>query len=179
MPETWKHYLYVFNLFSLCCSLQFYMKCQELLTQLSQNLEYFLLYLWSFHCCTIRCESLLKKRINIFWDTVIFSECKDLNKQSSWTHLRIYSCFTRVGTTTFLISPKLCPRGQSSAPFAGLCIFHLLSEVDIIKKRTWKIMYLNPPTLPQKNQKKNLPNYWCSASSHFYRKHQTVWFCFS
>lgn len=139
MPEARKHYLYIFICYQPIFPMLFFTVLSEMLRVVySAEPKYwvFFLYLWSSHCCTIRCESLLKKRINMFWDIVLFWECKDLN--------------IKVGTTTFLISSYLCPRGQSSAPFSGLCIFHLLSEVNIIKNRTWKIICLNPLTLISK-----------------------------
>lgn len=66
--------LYTFSACFPYVVLYSFIRCQDLLTQLSQNPEYFLLYLWSFRCCIIRCETLLEKRINVFWNIVIFSE---------------------------------------------------------------------------------------------------------
>lgn len=94
-----------------------------------------ILCLWSFHCFTVRYESLPQKRINMFWDTVIFWEWKDLNKiQSHWILLRSY------GHKLSWLLLSCVQEDLRSAPFAGFCIFHLLSEVDVIKTRTWQII---------------------------------------
>lgn len=174
MPEAREDCSSVIRLFSIWCSLQLYQKCQELLAQLGPKPEDFHLCLLSFHCFTIRCGSLPLKRINMFWDIVIFWEYKDLNKiQSHWILLRSYSYLQEWLQNTFLISPELCPRGQSSAPFVGFCIFHLLSEVGVIKTRTWQL----PASAHKKKKVINFFLFFCLIS--FYREHQTVWFCFS
>lgn len=160
MPEAREDCLSVIRLFSIWCFSQSYQKSQELLTQLAPNPEDFHLGLWSFHCFAIRYESLPQKRINMFWNVVIFWECKDLKEiQSHWVLLRSYGCVQEWLQTLFLISSELCLRRQSLALFAEFCIFHLLSEVDVIKTRTWQIMCFST---------KNIINFYCySASSPF------------